>query len=86
MAQLAFEAHQERGRQDLVVGVEVQLEVVPEAVKVMKAAAAKSGLQIEWLPLPIGNASSAGAVEDFSRVRLVSGMASRFQCQLNRNL
>ncbi len=35
-------------------GDDIGLEVVPEAVKVMKAAAAKTGLQVEWLPLPIG--------------------------------
>ncbi len=38
----------------ILLGDDIGLEVVPEAVKVMKAAAAKSGLQIEWLPLPIG--------------------------------
>jgi 3-isopropylmalate dehydrogenase len=35
-------------------GDDIGLEVVPECVKVIKAAAAKSGLAIEWLPLPIG--------------------------------
>ncbi len=29
-------------------GDDIGLEVVPEAVKVMKAAAAKTGLSIEW--------------------------------------
>lgn len=38
----------------ILEGDDIGLEVVPECVKVMKAAAAKSGLQIEWHPLPIG--------------------------------
>jgi len=38
----------------ILEGDDIGLEVVPECVKVMKAAAAKAGLQIEWLPLPIG--------------------------------
>ena len=35
-------------------GDDIGLEVVPEAVKVMRAAAAKTGLEIEWQELPIG--------------------------------
>src|SRR3954469_14348585 len=38
----------------ILQGDDIGMEVVPEAVKVMKAAAAKSGLQIEWIPLPLG--------------------------------
>ncbi len=38
----------------ILEGDDIGLEVVPECVKVMKAAAAKTGLQIEWQPLPIG--------------------------------
>lgn len=38
----------------ILEGDDIGLEVVPEAVKVMKAAAAKTGLRVEWLPLPIG--------------------------------
>ena len=38
----------------VLLGDDIGLEVVPEAVKVMKAAAAKTGLQIEWQALPIG--------------------------------
>ncbi len=38
----------------ILEGDDIGLEVVPECVKVMKAAAAKTGLEIEWLPLPIG--------------------------------
>jgi 3-isopropylmalate dehydrogenase len=35
-------------------GDDIGHEVVPEAVKVMKAAAVKAGLDIDWHPLPIG--------------------------------
>jgi 3-isopropylmalate dehydrogenase len=35
-------------------GDDIGLEVVPECVKVMKAAAAKTGLEVDWRPLPIG--------------------------------
>ena len=35
-------------------GEDIGLEVVPEAVKVVKAAAAKCGVEIEWSELPIG--------------------------------
>src|SRR5688572_19762925 len=38
----------------ILLGDDIGLEVVPESVKVMKAAAAKTGLQIEWRELPIG--------------------------------
>ncbi|MDB5809469.1 MAG: isocitrate/isopropylmalate dehydrogenase [Betaproteobacteria bacterium] len=38
----------------ILQGDDIGLEVVPEAVKVMKAAAAKTGLEIEWIPLPLG--------------------------------
>ncbi len=38
----------------ILEGDDIGLEVVPEAVKVMKAAAAKTGLQVEWIPLPLG--------------------------------
>lgn len=41
----------------ILAGDDIGLEVVPEAVKVMKAAAAKTGLQIEWHPLPIGRSA-----------------------------
>jgi 3-isopropylmalate dehydrogenase len=43
----------------VLAGDDIGLEVVPEAVKVMKAAAAKSGLAIEWLDLPLGRAAHA---------------------------
>ena len=38
----------------ILEGDDIGLEVVPECVKVMKAAAARTGLDIEWHPLPIG--------------------------------
>jgi len=38
----------------MLEGDDIGLEVVPEAVKVMKAAAAKTGLKVEWLSLPLG--------------------------------
>ena len=40
----------------ILLGDDIGLEVVPESVKVMKAAAAKTGLTIEWHELPIGKA------------------------------
>ena len=43
----------------ILLGDDIGLEVVPEAVKVMKAAAAKTGLAIDWHPLPIGRAAHA---------------------------
>ena len=38
----------------ILLGDDIGLEVVPEAVKVMRAAAARSGLAIDWQPLPVG--------------------------------
>ncbi len=38
----------------ILSGDDIGLEVVPECVKVMKAAASRSGLAIDWQPLPIG--------------------------------
>jgi 3-isopropylmalate dehydrogenase len=38
----------------ILLGDDIGLEVVPECVKVMKAAAARTGLGIEWQELPIG--------------------------------
>ena len=37
----------------ILLGDDIGLEVVPEAVKVAKAAASKAGLDIDWKPLPI---------------------------------
>jgi 3-isopropylmalate dehydrogenase len=41
----------------VLAGDDIGLEVVPEAVKVMKAAAVKTGLEIEWVDLPLGRAA-----------------------------
>src|SRR5262245_72868 len=38
----------------ILPGDDIGLEVVPECIKVMKAAAARERLDIEWRPLPIG--------------------------------
>lgn len=38
----------------ILLGDDIGLEVVPECVKVMKAAAARTGLEVEWQELPIG--------------------------------
>lgn len=38
----------------ILLGDDIGREVVPECVKVMKAAASRSGLRIDWQPLPIG--------------------------------
>lgn len=40
----------------IMLGDDIGLEVVPECVKVMKAAAARTGLSIDWTPLPLGKA------------------------------
>jgi len=40
----------------ILLGDDIGLEVVPEAVKVMKAAASRAGLAIDWDPLPVGKA------------------------------
>ncbi len=40
----------------IMLGDDIGLEVVPETVKAMKAAASRSGLAIDWHPLPIGKA------------------------------
>ena len=38
----------------ILLGDDIGLEVVPESVKVMKAAAAKTGLAVDWQEFPIG--------------------------------
>jgi 3-isopropylmalate dehydrogenase len=40
----------------ILLGDDIGLEVVPECIKVMKAAAGRAGLTIDWHPLPIGKA------------------------------
>jgi 3-isopropylmalate dehydrogenase len=41
----------------VLAGDDIGLEVVPEAVKVMKAAAVTTGLEIAWVDLPLGRAA-----------------------------
>ena len=43
----------------ILLGDDIGLEVVPEAVKVMKAAAARTGLEVKWCPLPLGRNAHA---------------------------
>jgi 3-isopropylmalate dehydrogenase len=38
----------------ILEGDDIGLEVVPETIKVMRAAATKTGLDVEWHPMPIG--------------------------------
>ena len=38
----------------ILLGDDIGLEVVPECIKVMKAAASRERLEIDWRPLPIG--------------------------------
>ena len=38
----------------VLLGDDIGLEVVPECVKVMRAAAAKVGLEVQWQEFPIG--------------------------------
>jgi len=38
----------------VLLGDDIGHEVVPECIKVMKAAASRTGLAIDWRPLPIG--------------------------------
>jgi 3-isopropylmalate dehydrogenase len=38
----------------VLLGDDIGVEVVPECVKVMKAAVTRSGLEIDWRSLPIG--------------------------------
>lgn len=40
----------------ILLGDDIGLEVVPETVKVIQAAASKTGLAIDWQPFPIGKA------------------------------
>ena len=38
----------------ILEGDDIGLEVVPETIKVMRAAAAKVALAVDWHPVPIG--------------------------------
>jgi 3-isopropylmalate dehydrogenase len=52
----------------ILPGDDIGLEVVPECVKVMKAAIALTGLDVEWVPLPIGVAGHASHGDTFPGV------------------
>ena len=52
----------------ILPGDDIGLEVVPEAVKVMKAAAARTGLAIEWQTLPIGKPGHDSHGDTFPKV------------------
>ena len=51
---LAASAQGGRVRIGILLGDDIGPEVVPECVKVLKAAAACTNLDIAWQPLPIG--------------------------------
>ena len=64
----------------ILLGDDIGLEVVPEAVKVMKAAAAKVALDIQWQEFPIGRALETTAEERLIReliLQLKLGRVSR---------
>ena len=52
----------------ILLGDDIGHEVVPECVKVMKTAAARTGLAIEWQPLPIGKQGHDEHGDTFPRV------------------
>ena len=54
----------------ILEGDDIGLEVVPECVKVMKAAAAKAGLEVDWRPLPIGRKGHASHGHTLPQVTL----------------
>jgi 3-isopropylmalate dehydrogenase len=71
----------------ILEGDDIGLEVVPEAVKVMKAAAAKVGLEIEWQPLPIGrkgHESHGHTVPDVT-VKALAGVDGWLQGPIGHN-
>ena len=71
----------------ILLGDDIGLEVVPEAVKVMKAAAAKAGLQVEWLPLPIGRKAheTHGHTMPDSTVEALKGVDGWLQGPIGHN-
>ncbi|MBI4192944.1 MAG: isocitrate/isopropylmalate dehydrogenase family protein [Betaproteobacteria bacterium] len=60
----------------ILLGDDIGLEVVPEAVKVMKAASAKVGFKAAWKQLPIGRKAheSHGHTMPASTVKALTGM------------
>ena len=71
----------------ILLGDDIGLEVVPEAVKVMKAAAAKTGLAIEWQPLPLGKLAheSHGHTMPESTVEALKGVDGWLQGPIGHN-
>ena len=62
----------------ILEGDDIGLEVVPECIKVMKEAAARTGLDIAWKPVPIarraheqfGHTVPPGTLEEFTAIAL----------------
>ena len=71
----------------ILLGDDIGLEVVPEAVKVMKAAAAGTGLEIEWHPLPIGRKAheSHGHTMPAGTVEALAGVDGWLQGPIGHN-
>ena len=71
----------------ILLGDDIGLEVVPECVKVMEAAAARSGLEIEWQPLPIGRKAheAHGHTMPASTVEALAGVDGWVQGPIGHN-
>lgn len=71
----------------ILEGDDIGLEVVPEAVKVMKVAAGKAGLGVEWLPLPIGRKAheTHGHTMPASTVEALAGVDGWLQGPIGHN-
>ena len=71
----------------ILLGDDIGLEVVPECIKVMKAAAAKSGLEVEWQPLPIGRLAheTHGHTMPASTVEALAGVDGWLQGPIGHN-
>ena len=71
----------------ILLGDDIGLEVVPECVKVMKAAAASTGLAVEWQPLPIGRTAheTHGHTMPASTVEALAGVDGWVQGPIGHN-
>ena len=71
----------------ILEGDDIGLEVVPECVKIMKAAAAKTGLEIEWCPLPVGKRAheTHGTTLPQSTVDALAGVDGWIQGPIGHN-
>ena len=71
----------------VLLGDDIGLEVVPEAVKVMKAAAARTGLDVEWQPLAIGRKAheTHGHTMPASTVEALAGVDGWLQGPIGHN-